>query len=56
MLKIFYYKKIPTFLKSNDSVIEPVGYGVNGQVISWFYRSNDKHGFLDNLNTPSASL
>jgi len=47
---------VPTFLKSNDSVIEPVGYGVNGQVISWFYRSNDKHGFLDNLNTPSTKF
>ena len=47
---------VPTFLKSNDSVIEPVGYGVNGEVISWFYRSNDKHGFLDNLNTPSTKF
>ncbi|MEC7435726.1 MAG: glutamate--cysteine ligase, partial [Candidatus Thermoplasmatota archaeon] len=47
---------VPTFLKSNDSVIEPVGYGVNGQVISWFYRSNDKHGFMDNLNTPSTKF
>ena len=47
---------VPTFIKSNDSVIEPVGYGVNGEVISWFYRSNDKHGVLDNLNTPSTKF
>ena len=47
---------VPTFLKSNDSVIEPVGYGMNGEVISWFYRSNHKHGVLDNLNTPSTKF
>ena len=47
---------VPTFIKSNDSVIEPVGYGVNGEVISWFYRSNNKHGVLDNLNTPSTKF
>ena len=45
---------VPTFLKSFDSVLEPVGYGVNGQVSSWFHRSNSKHGVLDNLNTPST--
>ena len=47
---------VPTFFKSNDSVMEPVGYGVNGEVISWFYRSNEKHGILDNLNTPSTKF
>ena len=45
---------VPTFLKSFDSVLEPVGYGVNGHVSSWFHRSNSKHGVLDNLNTPST--
>jgi len=45
---------VPTFLKSFDSVLEPVGYGVNGRVCSWFHRSNQKYGALDNLNTPST--
>lgn len=45
---------VPTFLKSFDSVLEPVGYGVNGHVSSWFHRSNSKHDVLDNLNTPST--
>ena len=47
---------VPTFLRSHNSVLEPVGYGVNGEVISWFYRSNSKHGTLDNLNTPSTQF
>ncbi|MBA45406.1 MAG: hypothetical protein CMB31_02315 [Euryarchaeota archaeon] len=47
---------VPTFLTSNQSVIEPVGYGVNGEVVSWFFRSNEKHGILDNLNTPSTKF
>ena len=47
---------VPTFLESNNSVIEPVGYGVNGEVISWFFRSNSKYGNLDNLNTPSTQF
>ncbi len=45
---------VPTSLKSFDSVIEPVGYGVNGRVSTWFHRSNQKYGALDNLNTPST--
>ena len=45
---------VPTYLKSYDSVLEPVGYGVNGRVSSWFHRSNPKYGVLDNLNTPST--
>ncbi|DAC25405.1 MAG TPA: hypothetical protein HA330_04815 [Candidatus Thalassarchaeaceae archaeon] len=47
---------VPTHLRSNGGVIEPVGYGVNGLVLSWFYRLNMKHGPLDNLNTPSSSF
>ena len=47
---------VPTFLESNNSVIEPVGYGVNGEVISWFFRSNSKYGNFDNLNTPSTQF
>ncbi len=47
---------VPTFFRSDNSVIEPVGYGVNGEVKSWFYRSNQKYGALDNLNTPSTKF
>ena len=47
---------VPTFFRSDNSVIEPVGYGVNGEVKSWFYRSNEKYGALDNLNTPSTKF
>ncbi|MFL2977969.1 MAG: hypothetical protein DBX05_04020 [Candidatus Poseidoniales archaeon] len=47
---------VPTHLRSGSGVIEPVGYGVNGLVLSWFHRFNLKHGPLDNLNTPSTSF
>ncbi|DAC22882.1 MAG TPA: hypothetical protein HA345_04710, partial [Candidatus Thalassarchaeaceae archaeon] len=47
---------VPTHLRSNGGVIEPVGYGVNGLVLSWFHRLNLKHGPIDNLNTPSTSF
>ncbi len=47
---------VPTHLLSDGAVIEPVGYGVNGLVLSWFHRMNRKHGPLDNLNTPSTSF
>ena len=47
---------VPTHLFSDGAVIEPVGYGVNGLVLSWFHRMNRKHGPLDNLNTPSTSF
>ena len=47
---------VPTTLFSDGAVIEPVGYGVNGLVLSWFHRMNRKHGPLDNLNTPSTSF
>lgn len=47
---------VPTHLLSQGAVIEPVGYGVNGLVLSWFHRMNRKHGPLDNLNTPSTSF
>ena len=47
---------VPTSIQSLNSVIEPVGYGINGDVCSWFYRSNEKYGVLDNLNTPSTQF
>ena len=47
---------VPTHLLNDGAVIEPVGYGVNGLVVSWFHRMNRKHGPLDNLNTPSTSF
>ena len=45
---------IPTNLKTELSVIEPVGYTIGGVESHWFFRSNSKKNKFDNLNSPSS--
>jgi len=45
---------IPTTLKNEMSVIEPVGYTIGGIESNWFFRSNPKKSKFENLNSPSS--
>lgn len=45
---------VPSALRGNDMVIEPVAYCANGRVCCWFYRANAKKGEMANLNSPSS--
>ena len=48
---------IPTRLfTSQNTPTEPVGYLVDGDAASWFYRMNPKKSDMDNLNSPSAEF
>ena len=47
---------IPTSLKSNFSVLEPVSYTIGGEESFWFFRSNSKKNEFDNLNSPSSEF
>lgn len=48
---------IPTQLfTSQNTPTEPVGYLVDGDAASWFYRMNPKKSDMDNLNSPSAEF
>ena len=39
---------------SEDGVLEPVVYLVDGEAASWFYRVNSKKSDMENLNSPSS--
>ncbi len=45
---------VPTALKHESSVLEPVGYTIGGKKLFWFFRANNQKTILDNLNTPSS--
>ena len=48
---------IPTILRLDENTpVEPVGYLVDGDAASWFYRANSKKNEIDNLNSPSAQF
>lgn len=48
---------IPTRLfTAENKPAEPVGYLVDGDAASWFYRINAKKSDMDNLNSPSAEF
>ena len=48
---------IPTILHLDENTpVEPVGYLVDGDAASWFYRANSKKNEIDNLNSPSAQF
>tara|TARA_Y100001968_G_scaffold321945_1_gene357219 strand:- start:550 stop:1740 length:1191 start_codon:yes stop_codon:yes gene_type:complete len=47
---------VPTSLRSNSSILEPVGYSIGGKEMFWFFRSNSKKNEFENLNTPSSKF
>lgn len=47
---------VPTSMTAGSGVAEPVVYLVDGEAASWFYRTNEKKGAMDNLNSPSSSF
>ena len=47
---------VPTTMTAGSGVAEPVVYLVDGEAASWFYRTNEKKGTMDNLNSPSSSF